>query len=119
MLFRKMTSLPIKTGKHAAGIIDFDGIHKRQNLEQIMFKPAAFAQFIKRMRNADERALILQTMNCLLWREPRRNLLRHERGEDLSLGGHDLLPHNDKLRVQSLSCPGARDRVVVGDDEAV
>ena len=68
------------------------------------------------MRNTDKRSLLLQAADRLLRRQSLGNLLAHKCRQDLAPRGHDLLPHDDPLRVQSLSRPRARNRVMVGDD---
>ncbi len=71
------------------------------------------------MRDADKGALVAQTAEGLLRREALRYQLLHEKGQQLSLGGHNFFTDNDQVWGQSLQFQRARDRVVIGDRQLV
>jgi len=115
----KFPRLDVEASQHATGVEHLDGVHEWQDVHQIGLVPAPRAEPVERMRHADERPLSPQPTDRLLRRKPRGNLLGHVRGQDFAARRHDLLPHNDPLRVQSLRRPRPRDGVVVCDDDAV
>lgn len=119
MLFGKFLRVPIEFRLHAPRVEHLDGIHLRQDFEQIFLLPRAISQPVEGMRHADERPLLLQPLDRLLRGQKRRDFLGHERSKELPSRGHDLLAHDDQFQVQSLSRQRPSDRIVIGDHHPV
>ena len=66
----------------------------------MLFQPVPTSISVKRMRDADERALVLQAPERLLRRESFRDFFHHKRSQDLAAGRRDFFPDNDKLRIE-------------------
>ena len=115
----KFPRLDVEASQHATGVEHLDGVHEWQDVHQIGLVPAPRAEPVERMRHADERPLSPQPTDRLLRRKPRGNLLGHVRGQDFAARRHNLLAHNDPLRVQSLRRPRPRDGVVIRHNDAV
>jgi hypothetical protein len=71
------------------------------------------------MRDADERALILQAPERLLRRKSFRDFFLHKRSQDLTAGRRNFFSDNDKLRIERPGCTRTRNGVVIGHDNPV
>ena len=110
---------PVGPRSHAAGIENFDGIHQRDDFQQILQLPMTAAPRIERVRHADERSLVAQTFDGFSGREARRHFLGHVSSQEFAARGHDLLADDYPLGVKPLRYQRPGDGIVVGDDEAV
>lgn len=116
---RELLRFGVEARKHAARVERFDGVHEREDLRQILPRPASLAEPVERMRYADERVLLPQAADRLPRRKPRRDLLRHVRGQDLPARRHDLLADDDPPGVETFRFQRAGDGVVIGHHDAV
>ena len=64
-----LRGVPVRFAAHAAGVEDLDGIQVGQVAFDLLLRPV-LALGIKRMREADERTLVLESLEGLLGFDP-------------------------------------------------
>lgn len=66
VLLGKESRLAVELRKPATRVVHLDRIHQRKDFQQVILRPTALAEPVKRVRHADKRALIPQPSNRLL-----------------------------------------------------
>src|SRR3990172_1345922 len=106
-------------GVDTAGVEHFNCVHEVDDRGEVGFAPCAFAQPVKRVRDADGRALRAEAGDGLGWRQAGRRSFCDEVGQQFALRGHDLLTHDDEAGRKVAQFERAAKGVVVGHGEAV
>ncbi len=100
---------PVVKTQHAARVEDLDGIHQRQDRQQVIFLPSALSLPIERVRDADKGPLFPQAADRFSGREPGRNLLPDEGRQDLPRVV--MISSPTRMRFGSSACAASAPRI--------